>query len=143
MDIRDSQPIDEAVLHATLVELAEHLRHQAISDGSARPFYPTLSEMKELLTKKGDDYSGNRHQWMSFVIEAMMTNLSVDTIFMASFARKLSRLISLYDNGNSPNFESVEDSWKDLLGYLILFVSYQRWAKVQNASSDNPSEETR
>lgn len=97
-----------------------------------------LDSLYEMIVGKGEDYSGpQKHTWMSFVIEAMMSNVSVDTIFLTSFARKFARLISLLGEDREENFESVEDSWMDLLGYLILFIAWKRFQRHENDS--NPS----
>jgi len=39
---------------------------------------------------------------------------------------KLMRATSLLESGNNPNFESLEDTYKDMINYASFAVSYMR-----------------
>ena len=80
-----------------------------------------LQECAELQTKKSQDYQ-NEH---SNIVQAMHYRRGVDTIHDMIW-QKLIRAQSLLEAGDSPNFESLEDTYKDLINYSSFAVSYIR-----------------
>jgi len=45
---------------------------------------------------------------------------------------KLERLINLYQNNSSPSNESIEDSWKDIMGYgMIGLMLTRNWFTLE------------
>ena len=72
-----------------------------------------LDDMKELLNKKNQDYGNSFHNsYVEFGIIASIVRLS----------DKFNRLKSL-TKGNHPNFESIEDTLKDIIGYCTLTLN--------------------
>lgn len=51
----------------------------------------------------------------------------IDSIFDTMWGKML-RIQSILESGSNPNFESVEDSFKDLINYASFAVSYARGA---------------
>ena len=80
-----------------------------------------LQECAELQTKKSQDYQNEQ----SNIVQAMHYRRGVDTIHDMIW-QKLIRAQSLLEAGDSPNFESLEDSAKDLINYSSFFVAYCR-----------------
>ena len=80
-----------------------------------------LQECAEMQTKKSKDYQNDE----SAVLQAMHYRRGVDTIHDIIIG-KVMRATSLLESGNNPNFESLEDSYKDLINYTSFAVSYIR-----------------
>lgn len=89
-----------------------------------------LQECAELQTKKSQDYQSDE----SNVTQAMHYRRGVDTIHDIILG-KVVRATSLLESGNSPNFESLEDTYKDLINYASFAVSYMR-GKMEGQSQD-------
>jgi hypothetical protein len=66
-----------------------------------------LQECAELQTRKSQDYQSES----SDIVQAMHYRRGVDTI---------------HDAGGDPNFESLEDTYKDLINYSSFAVAYIR-----------------
>lgn len=80
-----------------------------------------LQECAELQAKKSQDYQSDD----SGVTQAMHYRRGVDTIHDIILG-KITRATSLLESGQSPNFESLEDTYKDLINYSSFAVSYIR-----------------
>jgi|TARA_Y100000114_G_C11536810_1_gene220684 hypothetical protein len=80
-----------------------------------------LQECAELQAKKSQDYQSDE----STVTQAMHYRRGVDTIHDIILG-KVVRATSLLESGNEPNFESLEDTYKDLINYSSFAVSYIR-----------------
>tara|TARA_B100000287_G_scaffold435636_1_gene505183 strand:- start:7363 stop:7695 length:333 start_codon:yes stop_codon:yes gene_type:complete len=80
-----------------------------------------LDECIELQLKKSKDYQSDE----SSVLQAMHYRRGVDTIHDIIIG-KLMRATSLLEAGNNPNFESLEDTYKDMINYASFAVSYMR-----------------
>lgn len=81
-----------------------------------------LTECIEIMKKKGSDYQSET----STVRQADYYPSGVKTIYEIMHAKML-RLKSVMDkiqSGNNTNYESLEDSAKDLINYSAFFVSY-------------------
>ena len=91
-----------------------------------------LDDLEKLLTSKGKDYSGQESTFKSFYRQAEITGFSVHNVFMLLIGLKISRLINLYETLEEPQFESVEDSWRDLAGYIVLYLSWRRFIREQD-----------
>ena len=65
-------------------------------------------EIAELLDRKGQDYGTENIK--KFGSHGVLVRVS----------DKVERLINLSKRNNKPNFESVEDTWRDIAGYAIL-----------------------
>tara|TARA_B000000557_G_C20595524_1_gene367434 strand:+ start:115 stop:453 length:339 start_codon:yes stop_codon:yes gene_type:complete len=80
-----------------------------------------LQECAELQTKKSQDYQSQE----STVLQAMHYRRGIDTIHDILIG-KLQRATSIIESGNEPNFESLEDTYKDMINYSSFAVSYIR-----------------
>ena len=89
-----------------------------------------LQECAELQAKKSQDYQSDE----STVTQAMHYRRGVDTIHDILIG-KLMRATSLIESGNAPNFESLEDTYKDMINYASFAVSYMR-GKMDGQSHD-------
>lgn len=89
-----------------------------------------LQECAELQSKKSEDYQSDE----STVLQAMHYRRGVDTIHDV-IVGKLMRATSLLESGNNPNFESLEDTYKDMINYCSFAVSYMR-GKMEGQRED-------
>ena len=80
-----------------------------------------LQECMDLQLKKSKDYQSDS----SNITQAMHYRRGVDTIHDIIIG-KLMRATSLIESGNDPNFESLEDTYKDMINYASFAVSYMR-----------------
>ena len=80
-----------------------------------------LQECIDLQLKKSKDYQSDN----SNVTQSMHYRRGVDTIHDILIG-KLMRATSLIESGNAPNFESLEDTYKDMINYASFAVSYMR-----------------
>jgi hypothetical protein len=80
-----------------------------------------LQECAELQTRKSQDYQSES----SDIVQAMHYRRGVDTIHDMIW-QKLIRAQSLLEAGGDPNFESLEDTYKDLINYSSFAVAYIR-----------------
>jgi len=82
-----------------------------------------LQECAELQTKKSNDYQNQE----SNVTQAMHYRRGVDSIHDIINGKML-RAQSLLEAGThgEPNFESLEDTYKDMINYASFAVSYMR-----------------
>ena len=71
-----------------------------------------LQECAEMQTKKSQDYQSNE----STVLQAMHYRRGIDTIHDILIG-KMQRATSIIESGNQPNYESLEDTYKDCLLY--------------------------
>lgn len=84
--------------------------------------YPILDNMKEILKKKNQDYGNSFHEdYQEFGITTSLIRLS----------DKFRRFKSLVKTGIS-NFEGVEDTLKDIIGYCTLTL-----IELQDCNSKN------
>ena len=80
-----------------------------------------LQECAELQSKKSEDYQNPNSQ----VKQAMHYRRGVDSIHDTMHGKML-RAQSLLESGDAANFESLEDTYKDLINYASFDVSYIR-----------------
>lgn len=80
-----------------------------------------LKECVELQLKKSNDYQNAE----SKVTQAMHYRRGVDTIHDVLIS-KIMRATSLLESGNKPNYESLEDTYKDLINYASFAISFMR-----------------
>ena len=89
-----------------------------------------LKECIELQNRKSQDYQRKE----SNVTQAMHYRRGVDSIHDI-IQGKCYRAQSLLESGGDPNFESLEDTYKDIINYCSFAVSYMR-GKMEGQSSD-------
>ena len=80
-----------------------------------------LKECIELQNKKSQDYQSKE----SNVTQAMHYRRGVDSIHDI-IQGKCYRAQSLLESGGDPNFESLEDTYKDIINYCSFAVYYMR-----------------
>ena len=80
-----------------------------------------LQECAELQSKKSEDYQNPN----SNVKQADHYRRGVDSIHDTMHGKML-RAQSLLESGDAANFESLEDTYKDLINYASFAVSYIR-----------------
>ena len=91
-----------------------------------------LQECVDLQNKKSQDYKNPN----SNIVQAMHYRRGVDTIHDMIW-QKLLRAQSLIESEGDPKFESLEDTYKDLINYASFAVSYIRGQMDgQNTSRD-------
>lgn len=101
--------------------LQEHIMKESIK---------VLQECAELQSKKSEDYQSDE----SSVLQAMHYRRGVDTIHDV-IVGKLMRATSLLESGNNPNYESLEDTYKDMINYASFAVAYMR-GKMEGQRED-------
>ena len=89
-----------------------------------------LRECIELQLKKSRDYQNPN----SNVVQAMHYRRGVDSIHDTMHGKML-RAQSLIESGTNANFESLEDTYKDLINYASFAVSYMR-GKMEGQDPD-------
>jgi len=95
---------------------------------SERRAIEILNECAELMRKKGKDY--NR------VPQAEYYPNGLQDIWVMMH-QKMTRLKSLLLNSETPNFESIDDTARDLINYASFFVEYAEGKMDgQNAKRD-------
>jgi len=80
-----------------------------------------LQECAELQAKKSEDYQNPNSQ----VKQAMHYRRGVNSIHDTMHGKML-RALSLLESWQANNFESLEDTYKDLINYASFAVSYIR-----------------
>lgn len=94
-----------------------------------------LEECIELQNKKSNDYQ-NPHSTIRQADYYPSGCLSILEIMNAKILRMRSVIEAMtYDKNYKPNFESLEDSAKDLINYASFFVSYSR-GKIDGQNTD-------
>lgn len=95
-----------------------------------------LQECAELQTKKSNDYQNPN----SKITQADYYPNGITTIhdiMHAKMLRMMSVMEAMQSEDYTPNFESLEDSGKDLINYASFFVAYCRGGiPGQDASKD-------
>ena len=84
-----------------------------------------LNECAELQLKKSNDYqnSNSRIRQADYYPNGIAT---IHDIMHAKMLRIKSVMEAMESNDYDPNFESLEDSAKDLINYASFFVAYMR-----------------
>jgi hypothetical protein len=80
-----------------------------------------LQECIDLQLQKSQDYQSDS----SNITQAMHYRRGIDTIHDIILG-KITRATSLLESGKDPNFESLEDTYKDMINYASFAVSYMR-----------------
>ena len=82
-------------------------------------FEVMITQMKETLFKKGNDYS-NEDRLSNFKLAGAICGLKAEQNCLSLIATKVARLGVLLNSDKEPNNESVQDSVLDLANYSIL-----------------------
>lgn len=89
-------------------------------------------EMVNLLVSKGADYSGEVDTFKNFRLSSQLLDMPVEKVILTRLLDKISRVSNLLNSGVDPNNESLEDSFRDLLGYSTLLVLYRHKTQRKN-----------
>lgn len=95
-------------------------------------FEDTVTQMREMLLKKGNDYNGitaEVDRLSNFKDVGAVTTTQPLKTALTMVSMKVSRLSSLYDKNSPPENESVADSSIDLLCYAMLHHALLNEAK--------------
>lgn len=82
-------------------------------------FEITITQMKETLLKKGNDYA-NIDKLSNFKLAGGICGLKPEQNCLSLIATKVARLGVLLNSDKAPNNESIQDSVLDLANYSIL-----------------------
>jgi hypothetical protein len=106
---------------------------QAVENKPRIPeFIDLLEQSKAIHLKKNADYANASNPFSNFERSAELINWfnnSTDKAFVALIATKLARIAELSD-GRSPNNESLDDSFLDLLTYVGLWGAYVKRNRI-------------
>jgi hypothetical protein len=81
--------------------------------------------MMALVDLKASDYADDANVFSNFENTATLTGLTVPQVFHVMISIKTERLRQLM-SGKTPNFESREDTLKDLANYSALWIAWER-----------------
>ena len=87
-------------------------------------FDAILQAMKATHDKKSNDYAEDDNPYSNFETAAKAAGTTVDVVFRVMIGIKLARLNELEGKGKTANFESLEDTRRDLATYGALYASY-------------------
>lgn len=107
---------------------------------ASKEFSEILKEMEAIHLKKNADYSFDTNPFSNFEITAdLIRNFSrpIDQTFAGIIGIKLARLANLLSNGRTPNNESVDDTFKDLANYVVLWAAYYRYQRNTIREAEN------
>ena len=97
-------------------------------------FLERLERAKSIHQKKNDDYAGNSNPFENFERSALLItwfNDPTDKAFVSLIGTKLARLATLLNKKESPNNESISDSFDDLMIYCGLWGSYREFTDAE------------
>ena len=99
-----------------------------------------LSKLSDTLTKKGKDYSPGQDVFGNFNFAANTANITMDESILNLIGIKVARISNLMSKGRGqvPNFESIEDSIMDLMGYsALLYLSMVEYKSLLDELEDD------
>lgn len=83
-----------------------------------------LTDLFEVLRKKNSDYKVTTSEFSNFHYAGDIAGISTRDVMLAQIGIKLGRLRGLTQSGKDPEWESVEDTAKDLAGYAVILYAY-------------------
>lgn len=81
-----------------------------------------LQECADLQVRKSSDYQNSK----SNIAQAMHYRRGIDTIHDIILGKVIRATSLIESNPHNPNFESLEDTYKDLINYSSFAVAYLR-----------------
>lgn len=84
-----------------------------------------LEELGYTLSSKNADYRITSSEFSNFFFAGDVASVAVRDVMLTQIGIKLGRLKGLMDRREDPNWESVEDTIKDLAGYAVILYAYQ------------------
>lgn len=104
-----------------------------------------IDEAEAMLLAKGDDYSGDEDTFQNFRNIAAMSGMHVYRVFITMISVKLGRLFTLAKRDYQapagyiePQFEAAVDSVRDLLGYLVLWIAFISFDRLERTRAIHP-----
>ena len=97
-----------------------------------------LERIKSIHEKKIKDYAAATNQFENFERSAELMSWfdsNLDKAFVSLIGTKLARLATLLGKNESPNNESIDDSFLDLMTYCILWNNNYSRRTNQNVDS--------
>ena len=86
-------------------------------------FIKALENMRETHDTKNEDYAEEGNPYSNFEEAGETAGITTDQQFLSLIGVKLARLRQLF-SGKTPNYESLEDTLKDLAVYATILYSY-------------------
>lgn len=83
-----------------------------------------LERLGVTLITKNSDYRPTEREFSNFEYAAALTGSNVETAILTQIGIKLGRLKGLSKGEGVPNYESIQDTVKDLAGYAVLLYAY-------------------
>lgn len=77
-----------------------------------------------MLQRKNSDYKVTSSEFSNFHFASDVAGISARDVILAQIGIKLGRLKGLTRSGREPNWESIEDTTKDLAGYAVILYAY-------------------
>lgn len=124
--MRDTLNLEKNVSHP----ISHQIDKYATKPSHERESVNVLQECIDLQLRKSQDYQNPN----SNIVQAMHYRRGIDTIHDMVW-QKLLRAQSLIESPGDPNFESLEDTYKDLINYASFAVSYLR-GEMEGQHSD-------
>ena len=88
-------------------------------------FKEFTERMKEILDRKGDDYSG-KDRLSVFKTTAQICHTTAEMVVLDKIVTKVARLGTLFTSSKAPNNKSIEDNIVDLANYVILLYQVNK-----------------
>lgn len=83
-----------------------------------------LEELGSVLKRKNSDYKVTSSEFSNFHYAADVAGISTRDAILTQIGIKLGRLKGLTQSGKNPEWESIEDTAKDLAGYAVILYAY-------------------
>lgn len=83
-----------------------------------------LTELGAVLKRKNSDYKVTSSEFSNFHYAADVAGISTRDAMLTQIGIKLGRLKGLTRSGKNPEWESIEDTAKDLAGYAVILYAY-------------------
>lgn len=104
------------------VSSAETSSSEPVSPQSA--IERALTELGSVLKRKNSDYKVTSSEFSNFHYAADVAGISTRDAILTQIGIKLGRLKGLTQSGKNPEWESIEDTAKDLAGYAVILYAY-------------------
>lgn len=98
-----------------------------------------METIRTLHNRKNYDYATEGNPYSNFEYAARLVEGfrdPLDQVFAALVGIKLARLQELTGSSKSPNYESIQDTRRDLANYACLWGSYHEPRSTDDAAAD-------
>jgi hypothetical protein len=107
-------------------------KHIGRNETMNQAFIKIIEQVRAIHDRKAHDYSAHG-PYENFTRSASISewfNDPTDKVFITFISTKLTRLATLLNSQDSPNNESIEDSFIDLVTYCALWASYRNQDEI-------------